>query len=52
MLKFVEETALDVEVSAFALSSERVEPTICLTWPACRSMHGLNFMVVDLRGCK
>ena len=26
----------------------RVPPTICFTWPACRSMHGLNFVIVSV----
>jgi len=43
--KFSWETALEVEVRAFCLSSVRVEPMICLTCPAWRSMHGRNFMV-------
>ena len=29
-------------------SSVSVEPTICLTWPECRSMHGRNFMLLAL----
>ena len=44
--KFSVETEEDVEVRAFCLSSVSDEPTICFTCPACRSMHGRNFIVV------
>jgi len=42
--KFSEAWEAEAE-RAFCLSSERVEPMICFTWPAWRSMHGRNFMV-------
>lgn len=47
--KFSAGAESDFAVKAFCLSSMRVEPTICLTWPEWRSMHGRNFMMIAAR---